>query len=98
MTKSTRPGWPTKEQIARALCKRRNTGQCAALCLRHSSLFTGKGQCPEALVIFGDDAVAILALFASAEKTEWPDKCHPSHTTRISLDASSYDEICITTP
>lgn len=23
------------------------------------------------------------------------DKLHPSHVTRISLDASSYDEICI---
>ena len=24
----------------------------------------------------------------------YPDKLHPSHKTRISMDASSYDEIC----
>lgn len=23
------------------------------------------------------------------------DKCHPSHVTRVSIDSSSYDEICI---
>jgi len=23
------------------------------------------------------------------------DRCHPSHVTRISMDASSYDEICV---
>lgn len=29
------------------------------------------------------------------EEIIYPDKKHPSHKTRISLDASSYDEICI---
>lgn len=26
---------------------------------------------------------------------EGADRCHPSHVTRISMDASSYDEICV---
>lgn len=29
-----------------------------------------------------------------AEKTETVDRLHPSHNIRISMDASSYDEIC----
>lgn len=28
------------------------------------------------------------------EEEVWPNKLHPSHVTRISMDASSYDEIC----
>lgn len=26
---------------------------------------------------------------------EFPDQLHPSHVTRISMDASTYDEICV---
>lgn len=28
-------------------------------------------------------------------KTKVKDECHPTHQTRISMDASSYDEICV---
>lgn len=26
---------------------------------------------------------------------EYPDVCHPTHKTRFSMDASSFDEICV---
>ena len=54
------------EGMARLFCERRNTGQCAAICLSHSSLFTTKGQCPEAPVVFRRDAKMVLALQAAA--------------------------------
>lgn len=31
----------------------------------------------------------------STAEEEAGDRCHPSHVTRISMDASSYDEICV---
>lgn len=30
-----------------------------------------------------------------AARKKVADRCHPSHVTRISMDASSYDEICV---
>lgn len=47
-------------RISELLCYRRNTNQCAAICLQHSSL-TPRGKCPERMIVFGDDAKAIAA-------------------------------------
>ncbi len=49
------------KQAAQALCKRRNTGQCAAICLSYSSLWTTPGSCPEAVTVWGADARAVIA-------------------------------------
>lgn len=35
-------------------CKRLGTGQCAAICLQHSSNFTTNGECPEADLVWKD--------------------------------------------
>jgi hypothetical protein len=48
------------EVAARAMCKSRGTGQCAALCLSHSSNFTTSGKCPEAITIWKREATAVL--------------------------------------
>jgi hypothetical protein len=48
------------ESVCKQLCKKRGTGQCAALCRTHSSNFTTKGQCPEAEYIWGFDVRYIL--------------------------------------
>ena len=51
-----RPWWDSavadNEQQAQAFCKRMGTGQCAALCLTHSSLHTSDGKCPEAVRVW----------------------------------------------
>jgi hypothetical protein len=52
------------EKMARAMCKTHGTGQCAALCLSHSSIFTTGGQCPEAPRIY--DTTAALAAIEAA--------------------------------
>jgi len=46
-----KPWWETAKALtiedARALCRKLATGQCAAICLQHSSLHTTDGKCPE---------------------------------------------------
>lgn len=58
-----------EEEISLALCKRRNTAQCAALCLQHSSVVNSH-KCPEAKHVFGADARAVLALLSAPSKTD----------------------------
>lgn len=53
------------EKVAKAICKRRNTKQCAAACLSHSSLIEN---CPSVLLVWGEDAKA--AIQAMHEPTE----------------------------
>lgn len=50
----------TIELAARAVCRHRGTGQCAAICLSHSSCHTTKGQCPEVLTVWREDIRAAL--------------------------------------
>jgi hypothetical protein len=53
------------EAMARAECKRQGWGQCASICLSHSSTVTCGGGCPEAPRIHGRTMlVALDALLA----------------------------------
>lgn len=55
--KLPKPWWKTAiadtPEKAAELCKRLGTGECAAICLSHSSLFTAPGQCPESFRVWG---------------------------------------------
>lgn len=53
------------ERVAKAICKRRNTKQCASICFSHSSL---NESCPEVLTVWKEDAKA--AIQAMREPTE----------------------------
>lgn len=50
------------ERAAREICKSLNTGQCASICLSHSSLTTGKGKCPSAKNVWKEHAKAAIAI------------------------------------
>jgi hypothetical protein len=69
--------------VARALCKRRKTGQCAALCLSHSSLFTTGGGCPEIEIVWRQDARA--AYLATLKEIRGEKKYH--HDLSRMIDA-----------
>lgn len=44
------------EAVARALCKRQGTAQCAAICLSYFASDTREGKCPKALRVWGSQA------------------------------------------
>lgn len=50
---SDKPERATNEAGARALCKKRGTGQCAAVCLQYTHFETAQGRCPEAMKVWG---------------------------------------------
>lgn len=54
-----------REAVARGMCKRRNTKQCAAICLSHSCLIPS-GECPSVLSVWGEDADAAIAAHLKA--------------------------------
>lgn len=62
LTKSS-PAEVSEDELARTLCCADGTGQCAAICLSHSSIFTSDGKCPEANRIWRHKARALLAKF-----------------------------------
>ncbi len=45
------------EAVAKRACKNNGTGQCAAICLSHSSLHTKPGKCPEMLTVWVGDII-----------------------------------------
>ena len=55
------PAQDVRERLAKALCSSEGTGQCAALCLSHSSNFTSKGECPETSKIWKRKIDALIA-------------------------------------
>lgn len=67
------------------LCRRRGTGQCALICLSHSSNTTTRGNCPEAINVWGscDHANARKVRQFNDEQMWHCDRCHLNFTTRI---------------
>lgn len=57
------PAEVSEEELARTLCRADGTGQCAAICLSHSSNSTSGGKCPEANRIWRHKASALLSQF-----------------------------------
>lgn len=45
------------EDQQKAACRSMGTGQCAAICLSHSSNFTRNGECPEAKQVWTAKAI-----------------------------------------
>lgn len=60
--------------ISNAMCKRRNTGACAAICLSHLSHGSRNRVCPEVERVFKEDAKAIADALLNKMVSWTPEK------------------------
>jgi hypothetical protein len=81
-----------REAVARAMCKRRNTKQCAAICLSHSSLVPS-GECTEAQIVWGEDAGAAIARIAEMHQDEDGEAEIASIRERVNFFEAEYPKV-----